>query len=379
MPVSTTYVTRPDSVAGGHLTPPDPHSVYSGVVSLRSMRIALLIGELNNLSCMAGDIGNAYLEAYTNEKVYFIAGPEFGDLEGRVLIIRKALYGLRSSGARFHEKLADTLQQMGFKPCYADPDLWYRDAGDHYEYLCVYVDDLLAIMKNPQEFYDTLINDYGYKLKGVGPPDYHLGGNFERNADGMLTWGAKRYVEKMIDTYEKMFGELPHLAQTPLKNNDSPELDTSNFLDKDGISRYQSMIGALQWAITLGRFDISVAVTALSRFRSEPRQGHLDRLKRIYGYLRKHKSGRIVFRTEIPNHEALYEVEEHDWLNSIYGQPEEEIPEWMPTPKGKAVRLTTYKDANPASLQGYWQGVYRRAAPPEPDPDRVVLEKARYS
>ena len=72
-------------------------SNYSGVVSLRSMRIALLVGELNGLTPMVGDVGNAYLEAKTKEKVYFIAGPEFGELEGHTLIIYKALYGLRLS------------------------------------------------------------------------------------------------------------------------------------------------------------------------------------------------------------------------------------------------------------------------------------------
>ena len=65
-----------------------------------------------------GDVGNAYLEAYTQEKVYIIAGPEFGELAGHTLIIVKALYGLRTSGARYHEKFAATLVDMGFKPSY---------------------------------------------------------------------------------------------------------------------------------------------------------------------------------------------------------------------------------------------------------------------
>ena len=84
---------------------------------------------------MVGDVGNAYLEAETQEKVFFIAGPEFGDLQGHTMIIFKALYGLRSSGARYHETMATTLSDMGFKPTLADPDLWIRDKGDHYEYV----------------------------------------------------------------------------------------------------------------------------------------------------------------------------------------------------------------------------------------------------
>ena len=119
------------------MTQAEKEDSYSGVVSLKSMRLAMLIGEMNGLSSMVGDIGNAYLESFTRERVGFIAGPEFGTLAGHTLIIVKALYGLRTSGARFHEKLSDTLRQEGFVPSLADPDLWIRDADDCYEYVCV--------------------------------------------------------------------------------------------------------------------------------------------------------------------------------------------------------------------------------------------------
>ena len=55
------------------------------------------------------------------------------------MVIIKALYGLRSSGARWHDRLYDALSGMGFKPSKADPDIWMRDRGDHYEYVAVYV------------------------------------------------------------------------------------------------------------------------------------------------------------------------------------------------------------------------------------------------
>ncbi len=51
------------------------------------------------MSC-SKDVGNAYLEAFTKEEVCFLAGPEFGEREGHMMIIIKALYGLRTSGAR---------------------------------------------------------------------------------------------------------------------------------------------------------------------------------------------------------------------------------------------------------------------------------------
>ena len=55
-------------VAGGHLTDPPLDSVYSGVVSLRSLRLVIFLAELNGLQLYTADIGNAYLEAKTKEK-----------------------------------------------------------------------------------------------------------------------------------------------------------------------------------------------------------------------------------------------------------------------------------------------------------------------
>ena len=166
--------------------------------------------------------------------------------------------------------MARTLSDMGFKPTYADPDLWYRDRGDHYDYVCVYVDDLMALSKNPQEFFDELVNKYKFILKGVGPPEYHLGGDFGRDPDGTLFWGAKSYIKKLMGNYERMFGNLPHKAGAPLPTGDSPELDQSDLLNEERVKKYQSLIGALQWCVTLGRLDIAVAVMGLSSFRSAP-------------------------------------------------------------------------------------------------------------
>ena len=88
-------------VAGGHLTPDPIESIYSGVVSIRSLRLVIFLAKLNNLEVWGADIGNAYLEAKTKEKLYIVAGPEFQELEGYILVIYKALYGLKSSGLRW--------------------------------------------------------------------------------------------------------------------------------------------------------------------------------------------------------------------------------------------------------------------------------------
>ena len=198
---------------------------YSSVIYLRGMRLALLIEECHGLSSVVGDVGNAYLEAYTKEHVAFVASKAFGKYEGHTMIIVKALYGLRTSGARYHERFADTLRDLGFIQCKNEPDLWMKDMKTHYEYVCVYVDDLLAIMKDPQLFFDTLVKKYKYKLKGVSEPDYHLGGNFGRDPDGTLSWGPKRYITRMLDNFQREFGYIPTEYAAPMDKDAHPELD----------------------------------------------------------------------------------------------------------------------------------------------------------
>ena len=69
-------------VANGHLTPEPIENIYSSVVSLRNLRLVIFLAKLNNLDTWGADIGNAYLEAFTDKKLYIVAGPEFQELEG---------------------------------------------------------------------------------------------------------------------------------------------------------------------------------------------------------------------------------------------------------------------------------------------------------
>jgi hypothetical protein len=116
-------------VAGGHQTDPPMESVYSSIVSLDSVYLAFLTAALNDLEILSADVQNAYLNAPTKERIYTIAGPEFGHgNEGRPVIIVRALYRLRLSGVRWHDHLVATLREAGFKAGKADADVWMRPA-----------------------------------------------------------------------------------------------------------------------------------------------------------------------------------------------------------------------------------------------------------
>ena len=145
-------------VADGHLTDIPLESVYAGVVSLRGIQTCIFLAELNGMIPYAMDISSAYLEAYTTERVCIRAGPEFGDLEGHLLIVIKALYGLRTSGKMFIELLADCLINLGFTRSRAEDSIFMKrsDDGKVYEYVATYCDDLCIISKNPDRILHEL-------------------------------------------------------------------------------------------------------------------------------------------------------------------------------------------------------------------------------
>ena len=137
-------------VADGHRTETPAALTYSSVVSRDSVRIALTIAALNDLSVLACDIQNAYLTAKCREKVWTRAGPEFGSDAGKIMLVVRALYGLKSSGAAFRALLAETLYDLNYRPTKADPDVWLRpavkpDGFEYYELVLCYVDDVLCM------------------------------------------------------------------------------------------------------------------------------------------------------------------------------------------------------------------------------------------
>ena len=114
-------------------------SVYAGVVSIWGLRICILIAELNDMNAYTTNIRNGYLTSKTKEKVCIKAGPEFRKLEGHLLIVHKALYGLRFSGKQFGDYLANCLKSLGFFQSLVEPQIFMRlnEQAQLWEYIAV--------------------------------------------------------------------------------------------------------------------------------------------------------------------------------------------------------------------------------------------------
>ena len=156
-------------VGGGYMTEAPSSITYYSFVSRDSIRISLAIASLNGLDLLGGDIQNAYLTAKCREKIWTIAGLEFGSEEGSLMIVKMALYGLKSSGVVFRAKLAGVLHDLSYVTSKAYPDVWIRpavrpDGSEYYEMALCYVDEVLVIAAEPMKTMDGI--RAVFKLKG---------------------------------------------------------------------------------------------------------------------------------------------------------------------------------------------------------------------
>ena len=180
----------------------------------------IFIGELNNLELWGPDIGNSYLEAYTNEKLFIIGGADFVEFEGFIVIFNMALYGLNSSGKRWTERFYDIIMDMGFTPSKAAPCVWMRENKEMecYEYKAMHVDDLCIAAQDPGKIIQTLKEDHKIKVKGDGPLRHHLGADYTRDKEKTLVCQPKKYIDRLLEPYQFMFKQDP-----PPKHEDTTE------------------------------------------------------------------------------------------------------------------------------------------------------------
>ena len=81
-----------------------------------------------------------------------------------------------------------------------------KNRDKYYEYVVTYVDDILVMSRKPEEFMETLQKTF--KMKGVGPPSYHLGADFVRHDNGKLSWGSKIYIKNIISQFQRLYSKI---------------------------------------------------------------------------------------------------------------------------------------------------------------------------
>jgi len=291
------------------------------------------------------DVSNAYLNTPCHEKIWTHAGREFGSDEGSIMIIVRALYGLKTSGTPWCATFVQKLVDMGYTSSKADPDIWLRPAVknnscQYYEMLLIYVDDILCVSHQPHHTMDQIQQLYRLKDKVIGPPKRYLGANIStyQLPDGSEAWSAsaRDYVKTAVRNIEEVLSRDPlpsklrNKVDRPLPLTYRPEVDVSPVLEPQLITRFQTALGILHWIVKLGRIDILTEVSMLSAHNALPREGHLEAIYHIFSYLKGHENSCLVFDPTYPNidERRFYTGNWSDFYPGAF----DELPPYMPEP-----------------------------------------------
>ena len=348
--------------ADGHKTGAPASVTYSTVVSRDSIRILLTIAALNELDILGADVQNAFLTAPNKEKCWMVAGPEFGSEEGKSFLVVKALYGLKSASFSFRSHMAEKLASMGFQSSMADPDVWLRaatktDGESYYEYVLMYVDDILSIACDPRIILQEIQSTFKFKNDKIEEPEFYLGAKLQRKPlNGLQCWTitsqdyVKAAVRNVEEALKKSGRKLPTSnTSTPMNITYSPEMDVTEELNDDDVTYFQELIGVLRWATEIGRVDILLEVSLLSQYQANPREGHLEQLLHIFAFLKAHPKLTLYLSPELPNLDyGDFRTNKEDFAE-IYRDAEELLPHRMPVPRGRSVVVTAYVDASHAA------------------------------
>jgi len=227
---------------------------------------------------------------------------------------------------------------------------------EYYEYVLVYVDDILVLSHKPKQTMDALGKLYRLKEDSIGVPTRYLGSTVKQwrfdDDKTKVRWAmsSEQYVEEAIRNVELELSlserKLSMKASTPLTAGYRPELDISPLLDDAQANYYQNLIGILRWAVELGRIDIHVDVALLSSYLAQPRQGHLEQVFHVFAYLKKHARSTMVFddtKAQIDERRFV----KQDWTD-FYKDAQQQIPPNAPEARGNAVQQNCFVDADHA-------------------------------
>ena len=195
-----------------------------------------------------------------------------------------------------------------------------------------------------------------YRLKdGFAKPTRYLGAEVKQwsfptdSTKKFWALSSSQYVKEALKNMEAhlaMKDRKLYPVHQPMHSEYTPELDVSPFLNDDETNFYQSQVSILRWMVELGRLDLYIYVALLSSYLCQPRQGHLEAIYYLYGYLKAHDRSTMVFdSTYIDWREE--DFPEQDWTD-FYQVSSDECPPNAPIPRGMPVQINAFVDASHA-------------------------------
>jgi hypothetical protein len=253
---------------------------YASTLAGKSFRTLMAISARFDLELLQFDAVNAFVNADLHSEVFMRAPPGYRKLgaDSRVLLLKKALYGLRIAPLLWQMELGNTLRASGFQPIPHEPCCYQQDGV----LIFFYVDDIvLAHRKSQERAAKQAVKALKakYKLTGGGELQWFLGMEVIRDRTKGLVWLTQTaYLEKIHSLRDQDLRYATPMSKTEL-------------VPFDGVAKpkivnwYRRVIGSLLYAAVITRPDIAFAVSRLARVMMNPGPEHEHAANRVLCYV----------------------------------------------------------------------------------------------
>ena len=285
----------------------DYEETFAPVARLESIRMLLAFASHKEFILYQMDVKSAFLNGYIVEEVYVEQPPGFQDHKypNYVFKLKKALYGLKQAPRAWYDRLSKFLLQNGFSIGKVDTTLFTKTKGVDLIIVQIYVDDIIFGSTNVslcEEFSKCMHSEF--EMSMMGELNYFLGLQIKQTKEGIFINQAK-YVKDLLKKFD--FEGMKPLS-TPMSS--SIKIDKDENGKAVDITKYRGMIGSLLY-LTASRPDIMYSVCLCARYQSNPKESHLNAVKRIFRYLSGTKNLGLWYPKG--THIDLFSYTDADW------------------------------------------------------------------
>lgn len=272
----------------------DFFDTYASVMNTKSFRILLAIYNHNpDYSFEHWDVKQAFVNAPIEEEIYVhqIRGFERPGTEGKVLRLRKALYGTRQAAHAWQKFLSRILVGAGGRRNLKDECVYIFREGKGICIIGTHVDDLFVLCNTEgKQIKDRVLRALREKMEvdDKGEIKYALDTHIERDREqGTLRISQQAYIQSIIKEFNMQEAKG---KETPAPTSEITEADlpkTPEEKARVGALPIRNAIGKLWWAALISRPDITCALHKCAAWQNKPSEKLWKHIMWIVKYLKQ--------------------------------------------------------------------------------------------